>query len=573
MRAAILGLLALLPTAAPDPVPAFRAKLRDLDGKEAVFWDGFQNRFAVALATFVLPWEKAHSDPDAPQDATWDFKPFHALYGDFAALRESRAEAAEILAGSGDAGAAAAVFQELLDLEKSADGAEAAFEERMPAVGQFMCDQKPGVLRHALAREERRLLAALAKCPGAVPFLESEGWKRAEAGDGRASVLRRVEVIDGLAIGKDPEARAFLEKRVADRASSTLRIAALEALLGFGRPATPALLPLLRDPSPVVRFALLDGLRASKDPDTRWIVAVAEAYPAEPGRMRAEHRATLRALTRADVGDDPAAWKAWVKERAASLEDGTFRRPDGPPPSATTVPSSPVVAFYGLTAATLRPIFVIDGSFALEVPVDVSIQATRNSTRWEHRPRARWMDPPPVHLGVLQREWAKCVAKFPGGTQFGLFALHGPLETHPFRDGRMTKPDPKSVNDAAEFLANLGQNGWNGPFEGLRDVMRAEGLDPSPGAADFPRPLADTVFLLHSASPRGGRFVTADAVVEAVARLNRFRRLAIHCIRINHGNDEAERTLQGIARDSGGTYVWFRKPPADMATFAGEPMR
>jgi hypothetical protein len=564
MRAAILGVLALLPALPPaDPVAVFRERLRDLDGKEEAAWAGFQNRFAEGLAKFVRPWERAHSEPDFPQDSTWDYAPFHALYGEFVALRAARAEAAEALAGSRDPGGAAAIFREVLDLATAADGAEAAMEQRMAPVGQMMSDQRPGVLRHALAREEARLLPALAKCPDAEGFLLGEGWKRAEAGDGKASVLRRVAVIDALGSIRSPGAMAFLEKRLRDR-GSTFRIAALEGLLPRGKEATLALLPLLRDPSPVVRFALLQGLRAAEGPDPRWIRALVEEWPKEPGRLRADHLAAVRALSGRGIGDDPAAWKAWLEANAAAVDGGTLPPPaPRPPGGADTDPGPAAISFYGARAVTRRPVFLVDGSFVLHYPADTSIQATRNSSRWEHRPKPRWMDPPPVQFGILLREWRAASAAFPEGTAFGLFATLGRNEVRPFEDGRMVRACPKAAADAAGFLEGLGAAGSAGPYEGLREVFRAVGLDPSPAAADFPRPLADTAFLVHSGVPSGGRYVGAEPVVEAVARLQRFRRLAVHAVRIGNGKDEAERTLRGIALGSGGGYAWRAKPPAE----------
>ncbi len=563
MRAGILGVVLCLAAPAPgDATTLLRERLRALDAKEKTAWDGFQNRFADALVAFVRPWARAHSEPDYPQDATWDYEPVHRLYADFVALREARAEAAESLASAGDAGAAAAIFAELLDAAKDADGAEATLEKPLPPVGQSMCDQRPGVLRHAIGREWRRLLPALARCPGAAALLAGEGWGRAEKGDGRDSILRRVAVLDTLALAGTPEARAFLENQAGAKGSS-LRIAAAEGLLLLGKDATPALLPLLRDPCPLVRYAVLETLRARKDPDPRWIRAVVEAYPAEQGRLRGEHLATLRALTGAAVGDDPAAWKEWLKGNAAAVDGGTFLPPPAPPVAPATDPAPASCSFYRVAAATLRPVFVVDGSFVLRFPAEVEVQRTRNSSRWETRPKARWMDPPPVQHGILLREWKRTLKGMPPGTAFALLALYGKNDVHPFEDGRLVKPDPAVAKDSAEFLEKLCQAGSCGPFEALREAMRAAGLDPAAGAEDFPRPLADTVFLLQEGSPRGGRFVGAEPAVDAFRRLNRFRRLAVHCIRIANGKEEAEATMKGIAAASGGTYAWWDKPPPE----------
>jgi hypothetical protein len=74
---------------------------------------------------------------------------------------------------------------------------------------------------------------------------------------------------------------------------------------------------------------------------------------------------------------------------------------------------------------------------------------------------------------------------------------------------------------------------------------------------------ADTVFLLQAGAPSGGRYVAADPVVEAFLRLNRFRRLAVHAIRIGCEREQADETMRRIGEGSGGSYHWQMKPPTE----------
>jgi hypothetical protein len=91
--------------------------------------------------------------------------------------------------------------------------------------------------------------------------------------------------------------------------------------------------------------------------------------------------------------------------------------------------------------------------------------------------------------------------------------------------------------------------------------MAFAGLDPSPAAADFPGPRADTVYLVHTGRPIGGRNITAASVVGAFQRLNRFRRLQLHTIRIGIQDKEGAAMMRGLAEVSGGTYHWQKNPP------------
>ena len=90
--------------------------------------------------------------------------------------------------------------------------------------------------------------------------------------------------------------------------------------------------------------------------------------------------------------------------------------------------------------------------------------------------------------------------------------------------------------------------------------MRIGGLDPA-SEVDFKSPQLDTIYLWNRGLPRGGRYMSAAAVVSAFKRLNRFRRVVVHTIRVGDAKEVAEQLMKGIADVSGGTYVWVKKPP------------
>ena len=51
------------------------------------------------------------------------------------------------------------------------------------------------------------------------------------------------------------------------------------------------------------------------------------------------------------------------------------------------------------------------------------------------------------------------------------------------------------------------------------------------------------------------------AAVDAVARLNRFRRVRIHALRIGYEQETGAALMEAIAKRTGGTYVWLKEPP------------
>ena len=71
----------------------------------------------------------------------------------------------------------------------------------------------------------------------------------------------------------------------------------------------------------------------------------------------------------------------------------------------------------------------------------------------------------------------------------------------------------------------------------------------------------DTVFLLHSGHVNGGRFLTPELMLGWFARWNRFRRIVVHALRIDNSKEDAEQTMKGLAKASGGVYTWLKVPP------------
>ena len=72
---------------------------------------------------------------------------------------------------------------------------------------------------------------------------------------------------------------------------------------------------------------------------------------------------------------------------------------------------------------------------------------------------------------------------------------------------------------------------------------------------------ADTILFVGDGSLRGGPYLDPDAAVLAFARWNRFRRVALHTIRICNAGPSSEHLMRRLAETGGGTYRWQRRPP------------
>jgi hypothetical protein len=564
---AVLALLLAGATATAGPEDAvtdFRSQVHRAAVLEARFWKEFQNRYMDAMRALIAPTEKVKGDPKAPTDAVEDFTAFRALYAEFVKIASVPGEAARELAKSGHEKALPTVFAAVLATAAEVDGVEIELAGPPNPLPNGIFDLRPGVRRHGLAARETLLRAALAVCPGAREFLESDGWDKATKADGRASFERRVAVLDALRLAADPASRTFLEERIEER-SSSLRIAALEALASLGRDATPAMLRLLDDPAPPVRFALLEIIPIRLREDARWVSPLHGLYEKSRGRQRADALAALEAVSRRSLGDDPTRWQAWLAEHKLVLEAGG-PIPEPPADEGASRPKpADLVSFYGISAPTIGAVFVLDSSRALECPADVEFFRTRQEYGWwSSRPNTWQVDHPDLRTTLSQgiqrmleaapAELAFSLVAIPSGVG-GLTGL-GTYDATPLQ--RVT---PATIKAAETFIAEMSGRGASEVWSGLLGAMEVAGLDPAPGAHDFPRAAADTAFLFHRGAPLYGRAITSEAVVGAFLRHNRFRRLRVHAIRIGDERDEAERTMRELAEGSGGTYLWARVAP------------
>ena len=567
---AALGLLlAAAPSPAGDAVSDFRKALRAGDVEEKEWAAGHRRAEEAALHA----WMK----PNREQYATGNTEPRHdtaavaALYGSYAALERKRADAAAALATSGDPGALPVLWKEALACADAVDDLEGTLRAYGSEAGTIAPDQEPCIRRNGIALRESALRRALSGLPGAVPFLAGDGFTEAARLDrSKRSLLRRVLVVDALAGNPDSAARAFLAGLLAEE-EPALRIAALEGLMGPGPVVRDTLAPLLADDVPAVRFALLDGLNGIAPPDPAWIPPLVAALDGAPGglppppagpppgapprpgaagRFRADLAALLRRLSGRRLAGDSAAWKAWLATVRESIADGTFR-PAVPDASGTETAAEPGRAvFHGVPMDSGAVLFLVDGWATWFAPAEHSFQRTRFNHDWTTGSRA-WKKDHESHAEVLARTIPPCIEALGPGARFRLLLAGGASsrrgEVTLFDEKGMLPADGRSAARAREFIESFKAGTVDCFHAGLRAALAMDG--------------PDTVILYSSGSFRHGRFLDADAMIGDLRRIQRFRRLRFHCLRITDAGPDAEKAMRALAADSGGTYRWAENPP------------
>jgi len=148
--------------------------------------------------------------------------------------------------------------------------------------------------------------------------------------------------------GEEPYVRTY--RLLSDDVDPTVRAACIKALGMHGTAAdSPLIARFLADESPIVRWEaavalqkihdpaaarpLMDRLHADPDLDVRAAAATALGQYAQPAvfnslvaglndrdfAVAANSRESLRLLTGEDLGDDPAPWLAWSRDKGADL--------------------------------------------------------------------------------------------------------------------------------------------------------------------------------------------------------------------------------------------------------------
>jgi len=525
-------------SAGEDAESQYRAALKAVAKKERVFWDEFGKRQADAGEVARKPWRDmaaAMNGHGTEVDLALDHSGFHALYEDYARIERERVVAATALCATLGEESLDRLWRDLLAACDGIDTAERDVEAINDPTGDTWAatDQGPGVRRHGLQIRLDGLIQALARLRSAPAFLATTGWTEASKGDRRRSITRRVAVLDLLAATKAKDGIPLADQAVSEEWSS-VRIAALECALQLDPAPRPALLACLRDPVSPVRRALLDAVRVRAPGSPAWIPALVDRLPEAQGLERSKCVATLATLAGRNLGPAPEVWKAWCETQRAAIEAGTFRAEDAGSGSSTVVLPS-TTSFFGVTPLSEGIIFALEGGYNLLVPADYDVQRTKAFLDWVLGKRQKDVL---THREVEIREFSKALDALNEGVGFAVLLCDGNGGVKVMGDRKLLRGGTPDVQKAKRFLETHAPSGDRSELANLKTAFSLAGL-PVPGL-DFRKSLADTVLFVHDGSLRGGPYLDPEAATLAVARWNRFRRVAIHTIRICNAGSDSE---------------------------------
>jgi hypothetical protein len=398
-------------------------------------------------------------------------------------------------------------------LTRARAAARAALEERLASERRFS------------ATLVQSLVLAVSRLPKADgeravgPIVE-----RALAGTTPAHRLPFVEVLADVPGYESLKALT----RLMEDPETSLRTATTLALRRMGEGpfrsvAVSMLIARLQDPAWEVRAAAVSVLRALKEVSA--VPELARMLAREPGRLREDAFEALRHISNGEeLGPVAAVWLDWWERFSG--------RPAGERPAVGYLKTG--TTFYGIESFSDRVVFVIDKSGSMAAP-----GGSPRSTP----------GPPPGggrKIDVACAELKKALVQLPETGSFNLIFYDGGVQPW-YRS--MVKATKDRKAEANSFADSRVPQGATNIYDALMKAFAMAGR----GSHDDAYGVAvDTIFLLTDGQPTAGAIVQPGSILDEVRRINRLRRIKIHCIGIGDTDTSFLRTL---AAESGGTYV------------------
>lgn len=363
-----------------------------------------------------------------------------------------------------------------------------------------------------LRRAWQRTLGSLA----ASGRLDTSELKGKAAAEQIAKLLAKAPPAGGLAAVSGAGASAALVTTVAKSKDDFDRALALRALAGVDAEAFVRAGEIaFRAESPGLRCAYLEAAVAEHVHGAapgilrsmRW------ASDEELARWPADCGTALRGLTGMKLGNDPALWERWWKDRGAAwlaqAKNGASEAQAEPEPSDT------VARFFGLAVDSQNVVVLVDGSGSMSTNLLGELDCARAAAAEAER-----------FLGSLGKD-----------AYFNV----GVIEVKPaMAFDKPAKVKKRNIEDAVDFLRRREYKSRSS----LVEALKAATADPR----------FDTVVLISDGGSSDGLHQHPEHMLEAARHLHEGTGLRIHTVLVTD-SDKHERFMRELAEATGGRAI------------------
>jgi len=331
-----------------------------------------------------------------------------------------------------------------------------------------------------------------------------------------------IATLSSLDAGDEDWEEELLDLARDGRAAARMGAAA-GLLLVRTRPAVDSLHRMLGDSDWRVRVEALQQVanlrRAASVPH------LIERLDVEHGRLLRDVSLVLRLLTGLDHGTSAARWRGWWRaegdgfqlpelELALAAEGERAQRRRTNQTTAT---------FYGLEVVSDRVAFVVDTSGSMAAKAG---SKGRTATQGDK-------DTGPTRLDVAKQELEGALKGISPGVLFNVVFFSTGVA--PWQDELIAK-DEKVHEAARDFTARQVARGGTNIYDALLATLEDRRVD--------------TIYLLSDGDPSTGGVTDPTLIRERIAKLNRVRKVQIHCISIG----KKSTFMRLLAKENGGVY-------------------
>lgn len=381
-------------------------------------------------------------------------------------------------------------------------------EKYAKKVRKLVKNRDPQVVMAALesiaARRDRESIKELEK-----------QFKKAKDDDLRQAFIQALSAIYD---GENEWVERLQEYANADEVD--VRNAALKEIARLGRSNMVELFTeKLKSPDWSTRLISLEALVDQRDADV--IGAIVEQMQAEEGRMSVEFGKALFSLTGESFGKNAGTWRRWYEDNKGSIEVISESKLEEirAEEEIKRLKQITNAEFFGIRIESHRVLFIIDVSGSMNEPMRARYENENGKPRIE----------------VAKQQLEKVVQALDDNALFNILPFSGGVQS--WLDEGIAESNKKTRDEALDYVKTLGAGGGTNLYDSLEKAFEDKDVD--------------TIFVLSDGEPTAGKIIDPQSIREAVAKLNETRGVVINTISIGLDLE----VLEGIAADSGGTYV------------------